>query len=131
MTKRADTAGIASLKDACGGAAPYAKGAAFERAVCADLAARGYWTVRSAGSGGLVDVIAFPRQQAGPALLVQCKRDGRLSAAAWNSVFDLARELGQVAVLASKPERGNIQYEWLKGRAEGGKRPKEPQFPSK
>ena len=99
----------------------YQKGAAFEREVKADLIAKGWCAVRSAGSHGEIDVLAHHKQFA---LYVQCKKDGVLPTAERKELMRLAEKHGASAILADKRERGFIAYTFL-GR--NGDRPFEPE----
>ena len=88
--------------------AKYAKGASLEREVARRLEALGWRVVRSAGSRGPADLVAW---KDGHAMLIQCKA-GRASMkkleaealALW------ARDLGARAFLASRPGRGVLAF---------------------
>lgn len=84
----------------------YSRGYAFERQVAADLESDGYWTCQARGSHGLADVVAI---KAGEIVLVQCKL-GAIGHGEWNALRALAVELGAVAVVADRPERGRLRY---------------------
>lgn len=73
-------------------------GRALEHAARKLLDDAGYWTMRSAGSKGAVDVLAM---KPGQTLLVQCKSNGSLPSAEWNELYALAARLGAVPVLAT------------------------------
>lgn len=81
----------------------YARGAAFERRVRAALEKQGYQVIRSAGSRGAADLWAA---KPGELLLVQCKRDGRLSKAAEQALVAMAEASGATAVLAEPGSNG-------------------------
>lgn len=78
----------------------YERGANLERDVAARLRVAGWPVViRSAGSHGLVDVVAVA---AGQLLLIQCKTDGAMTAAARQELCDLADRVGGLPVLADR-----------------------------
>ena len=76
-----------------------AAGRAVEHAARKVLTVNGYWTHRSAGSKGEVDIIAL---KPGQMLFVQCKRRGVMAPAEWNRLWQLAARLGAVPVLARR-----------------------------
>lgn len=107
----------------------YARGADFERQT-RDALMNGHdatYVVRSAGSRGIVDLVAFfPAEQiaskddvgtltfiASPVVwLVQCKRDGRLSAEDRELLCSLADEVGARPVLAYRYDnRPGVSFE--------------------
>lgn len=92
----------------------YTRGARFERKVAEALTADGYRVMRAAGSHGKADLIAL---KIGQVLLVQCKLSGcgAVRPAEWNELWQLAEEVGAVAVIAHKPLRGRIAYMRLTG----------------
>lgn len=73
----------------------YRSGRDFEYEVRDQLTDDGYWVTRAAGSKTKVDLIAI---KAGQVLLVQCKRDGRISPAERAEVLRIAALLPAVAV---------------------------------
>ena len=76
----------------------YTKGARFEHEVARYLADRGWFTLRSSGSHGLVDVIAC-RQ--GVFLFIQCKgRNGCVATDKWNALYRVATENNAVPLIA-------------------------------
>lgn len=84
----------------------YAAGRALEYRVRDLLIASGYLVVRSAGSKGVIDLVALPRIES-PAygalsapLAVQCKRGGVLPRAEWNKLVTEALSVQCVPVLA-------------------------------
>lgn len=97
----------------------YQLGASFERRILADLAQRGYWVFRAAGSRGKADVLAI---RPGSILLVQCKRNGSIPRQEWNDLYALACELaggagpGSVVIplLALMPGARGIAYRELR-----------------
>lgn len=91
----------------------YARGADFERKVRDELMHdhEAAYVVRSAGSRGIVDLVAFfqasdfedDREQtwAVPSVwLIQCKRDGKLTAEDHELLMSLAAETGCTPILA-------------------------------
>ena len=78
----------------------YESGVRFERRVMGDLAERGYYCLRSAGSHSMIDVVAIGQE----VLLVQCKTDGVLSSKDKENLLALEAE-GRVAILASRVNR--------------------------
>lgn len=98
----------------------YEVGRRFEYKVRDDLAANGYEVLRAAGSKGgtKADLLGF---KPGQLLLVQCKRDGKLPAAEWDRLVEVAGWVGAVPLVAGNGERGRgIAY----GRLLGPKRPR-------
>jgi Holliday junction resolvase len=93
----------------------YARGAAFERKVAADLQTNGYVVVRAAGSHGKADVIGL---KPGEVVLVQCKLGGPrvVRPPEWNDLFDMSILAGAIAVIASRPRRGHIEYARVLGK---------------
>ncbi|MEN6560883.1 MAG: hypothetical protein ABFD52_08930 [Acidobacteriota bacterium] len=87
----------------------YRRGADFERAVCAYLAGKGALCIRSAGSHGIVDIIAL--WPAGRAWLVQAKSNGRMDPAERRALAAAAHRYSSVPIKASRPKRGVILCE--------------------
>jgi Holliday junction resolvase len=81
----------------------YARGRALEHRVRTHLREQGYEVLRTAGSKSKVDLVAL---KTGQLLFVQCKRSGALPPAEWNALWDLARMVGAVPVLAEQLVRG-------------------------
>ena len=106
----------------------YKRGADFERRVLADMSARGYVSVRSAGSHTVADVYCF---RYGEIVLIQCKRDGRLGPEEWNALYDHCQRAGAIPVLAKTgPGNRGITYWKLIGRKGGrGRQPLVPWAP--
>jgi hypothetical protein len=95
----------------------YSRGAAFEHRVMAALEARGYTTLRSAGSHSPADIVALRRDGN---LLVQAKLDGRCDPAEWNALRDMALCGAMSPILASVgPKRGQFVYRRLTGPKSG------------
>lgn len=91
-----------------GGKAPRAAGDRFERACVERLRVAGFLVIRSAGSHGPADLVAL-RSDRAPAL-VQCKLGGAMTKYARAQFLETAVNVGAVAVIASKPERGHISW---------------------
>ena len=87
----------------------YARGANFERDVKRDLEGKGYLVIRSAGSHGAVDLVAFGPKY--PVWFIQAKIHGTMSPAERRELYRFATECGAWAVRASRPKRGEILYE--------------------
>jgi Holliday junction resolvase len=87
----------------------YDRGASFERKVSAALADDGYVVCRVAASKGTFDLVAL---KPGQVLLVQCKLSGppALRPGEWNALYADAERCGALAVIASRPKRGQIAY---------------------
>ncbi len=88
----------------------YSRGADFERAVQDDLESRGCLAFRVAGSHGCADIVAFP-PEGGPAWLVQCKTNGKISPAERGELGRKAHRFRLIPIKASRPKRGTILYE--------------------
>jgi Holliday junction resolvase len=86
----------------------YSRGADFERAVKAYLEQEGYFVVRSAGSHGVVDLLAL--SGAGH-LAVQCKINGQLAPNDRKRLMDICRECRLTPIKAWRPKRGEIRYD--------------------
>lgn len=78
----------------------YRSGADLERATRHALEADGYDVIRSAGSKGKVDLLAF---KPGQILAVQCKTNGLCPPAERTELIRLARILGALPIVAAKP----------------------------
>jgi Holliday junction resolvase len=104
----------------------YQRGASLERDVLQALKVHYPLAIRSAGSHGVVDVVAVGIDHV---LLVQCKRNGRLDPAEWNELWDLAQETQGIPVLADRPPRKAIRYWMLTGPKEPGARGRSPRVP--
>jgi Holliday junction resolvase len=85
-----------------GGAAPYRKGAAFERDVRAYYERLGWVVTRQPKSQSPYDLVALKN---GKAHLVQCKTNGKLSKADRALLFEVAFRVPAIPVLAYKHER--------------------------
>lgn len=91
-----------------GGKAPRAAGDRFERACVERLRLAGWLVIRSAGSHGPADLVALRSDR--PPALVQCKLGGAMTKYARAQFLDIAVSAGAVAVIASRPNRGHIQW---------------------
>ena len=91
----------------------YRRGADFERAVKAHLEGHGYLVVRTAGSHGVMDLIAYPQnvEKGNRPWFVQCKTNGRMDPKERGDLWTAARRAGAIAVKASRPKRGAILFE--------------------
>jgi Holliday junction resolvase len=91
----------------------YSRGYAFELKVWKDLQKGGRFIVRSGGSRGPVDLVAVAP---GPiVLLVQCKRDGRLSIEDRRDLYNLAMAFNCTPILAYSDK--GVQYSEIRGDA--------------
>lgn len=61
----------------------------------------GYYVIRSAGSKGLVDLVALKPHEI---LLVQAKRGGVLPPLEWNALYHLSQNLNAIPLMAQEPE---------------------------
>lgn len=81
----------------------YKNGRAFEYKIRDHLESFGYWVIRSAGSKGEADLIAF---KFGETLFVQVKsNDTPLSPGEWNALISLTRRLGGTPIHAFRSKR--------------------------
>jgi Holliday junction resolvase len=79
-----------------------------ENKVRALLEDDGYFVVRSAGSGGIADLVAL---KPGQVLLVQCKSEAYLAPGPWNDLFFTAENVRAVPIHAAKLP-GSRQVIW-------------------
>lgn len=77
----------------------YQRGRAFEYAVMRDLKGRGYYCARAAGSHSKIDVLAVKE---GVVLFIQCKANGVIPPAEWNTLHDLCRAPNLLPIVALK-----------------------------
>jgi len=94
----------------------YARGAAFERKVRRLLEEDGWFVVRSAGSKGVVDLVAV--RERGNVLRVQlisCKLDGYVPPAEREQLLELKRRLPHAEVLIAARRDGRIVFERVEG----------------
>ena len=80
----------------------YRRGADFERRVCKYFEKQGYFTIRSSGSHGLIDLVAI---KAGEVKLIQCKLDGKLSLAELEQLQELSRDSQCQVLLIYREDR--------------------------
>lgn len=74
-----------------------ARGIYLERRVAEDLATRGWFTIRAAGSHGVADVVAI---RPGETVFIQCKTDGQIRGTEWNRLYEICHGLGTVPLVA-------------------------------
>ena len=91
---------------------PYQLGRALEYRVRDALLSKGFYVIRAPKSGGPADLVALGK---GIQLLVQCKRTGRLDPDEWNELYDWAKTIGALAIVASCPTGRGTQYKLLTG----------------
>jgi len=84
----------------------YKRGYAFERKCKIDLEKKGYFVIRSGGSKGVADLVAMKGKDV---LLIQCKRDGKLSREEWNDLVTASVKVEGTPIVA-EPVRGGIIY---------------------
>ena len=92
----------------------YSRGADFERRVVKELTATGYYAMRSAGSHGIVDVVALCTTDMWGRgdvhdMLIQCKLKGVLSGRESNELFIVADKYDRLPILA-KNNKGKTMY---------------------
>lgn len=93
----------------------YRQGAAFENRVKDRFEEAGYYVLRSAGSKGVADLVAFDlmadRITHHPVpLMIQCKRGKNgLGVEAWNHFYAIADAAGCLAVVAQKTEGRTLE----------------------
>jgi Holliday junction resolvase len=90
----------------------YKRGRALEYAVQADLQNEGFETLRSAGSHGAADIVAF---KPGQVVFVQCKLTGNCPPSERAALLRLAALVVGVPIVAARPLRQRIQYRQLTG----------------
>lgn len=93
----------------------YARGTAFERAVRHSLEEDGYEVIRSAGSKGKVDLVAFKK---GQILFIQCKLNGLCAPSERAEVLRLSSLVGALPIVAYKGTEGRqrpVRYRLLTG----------------
>jgi Holliday junction resolvase len=106
-------------------AAEPAAGRRFEYRVRDHLRADGYWVMRSPASKSPVDLVAI---KPGQVLFVQCKVNGRIGPAEWNTLMDAAETAGAIPVMAERPALRRLCFWRLIARKDGSGRrqPMEP-----
>lgn len=94
----------------------YRNGADFERKTRHDLEEQGYEVIRSAGSKGKVDLVAF---KTGQILFVQNKLNGLCAPAERSRLRDLAGMVGALPIVAYSHKEGRsaatVRYRLLTG----------------
>lgn len=80
----------------------YARGSQHELRTKAKLEADGYWVVKSAGSKGVADLVAI---KPGQILLVQGKLKGYLPPKEWNDFYQVALDLGALAIVVCRGQK--------------------------
>lgn len=81
----------------------YAKGRAFEQEVSRYLRGKGIWVIRSAGSKGAADLVAW---YGGRRALLQCKLGSKSSKNELNALRRMAKDMVATAWILTKPSRG-------------------------
>lgn len=81
----------------------YAKGRAFEQEVSRYLREKGIWVIRSAGSKGAADLVAW---YGGRRALLQCKFGSGASKNELNVLKRMAQDMVATAWVIAKPPRG-------------------------
>jgi Holliday junction resolvase len=94
----------------------YRNGRAAEYRVRDLLRDRGYFVLRSAGSGTPVDLVALKN---GETRLIQVKRSDSCGPGEWNQLYDLAAAVGAVPMLAVAAPRKPVDLYVLAGRKDG------------
>jgi Holliday junction resolvase len=93
----------------------YSRGADFERSTWKDLQKHGWFVIRSAGSRGVIDLMAVAP---GPEVLfIQCKRDGRLSIEDRRDLYNLALAFHATPILAYRDDDKQLKYSEIQGDA--------------
>lgn len=94
----------------------YSDGARFERTTRHALEADGYEVIRSAGSKGKVDLVAFKQ---GQQLFIQCKINGLCAPAERSRIRTLAGMVGALPIVAYSHKEGRaaatVRYRLLTG----------------
>ena len=100
----------------------YETGRRFEYLVHHNLTKRGYYCARAAGSHSKIDVLAV---KGNVCLLIQCKTDGAISPAEWNTLYDLCRPPHTLPIVALKDD-GKLAYRLITARRSHRRREWEP-----
>jgi hypothetical protein len=95
----------------------YQSGRAFEYQVKHDLERRGYYCVRAAGSHSKVDVVAV---KGSICLFLQCKTDGAISLAEWDTLYSICACPSFLPIVAVKDPK--LSYRLITGRRTHHKR---------
>jgi len=91
----------------------YKRGYAFELRVRKFLESIGFFVIRSAGSHGVADLLAFKRGESKRPLMIQCKTDGNISSNERKELWNIAQECNCDAVIASKDKQKKIKLELM------------------
>lgn len=103
----------------------YSSGAALEYRARDALRGQGYLVIRAAGSHGPADLVAIrpkdgPRKPSPDVLLVQCKRNGRMSPGERSELAWLAERLGcTAAMVAARKDGRKLVLDWFVVRPDG------------
>lgn len=89
---------------------PYQRGRAFEYKVKKHYEKMGYFVVRSAGSRSSVDLVCLRFREV---VLVQCKKDGKVSAGELSDLDKLGRELFAHCYIAMEDDDGGIRFKYI------------------
>ncbi len=93
----------------------YRQGVSFENRTRERFEEAGYYVVRSAGSRGVADLVAFDLTadrvySDPPPLMIQCKRGkGGLGVEAWNHFYTIADAAGCVPIVAQKVDGRSLE----------------------
>lgn len=80
----------------------YRKGALFENKIKSILEKNGYYVIRSAGSKGIFDLIAFPPKQSNDSVMgIQCKVSNRIKEAERQKLLEVSEQYGIHPYLAT------------------------------
>ncbi len=88
----------------------YKRGYNFERRVRLFLEDLGFYVIRSAGSHGVADLVAFQRDSGRPPLFIQCKRHGQISKGEKQKLFDTAETVHAWPMLCHRGEKNNLVF---------------------
>jgi len=97
----------------------YRRGYAFELRVKKYFESLGFYVVRSAGSHGVADLVAFQKNMNHPPLLIQCKRHGAISKAERKMLFHVATSISAWPVLSYMNENHTLIFDILDNEQEG------------
>lgn len=86
----------------------YSQGANFERKVKKELEALGWFVVRSAGSKGKADLVAFSGYEY---LLIQCKKHGAISKDEKKHLVEISEKTNTIPILAREGGYFELQSE--------------------
>lgn len=103
----------------------YRLGRHVEYTVRDDLRKRGYFAMRSPRSAGPVDIVGIRN---GAVLFVQAKRNLALPPSEWNALFEIAKSVGAIPLLAGRPTGKGLVYHRLLS-VKDGTRKRQPMEP--